>query len=325
MWKEIWRAPIPNKIKNFMWRLAKNILPTRSNLHKKGILLDLQCPLYHDEHESSHHLFLKCNLLKLSLFASHLGSHIPNDIELHDWILKWLTCQDPLGVQLFCTLLWKFWAARNVTVFKGVTLNPTVLANEAMAFVFEFNEANPRRNTRIVSTVPATQPLPMLFSIFVDAGCCVGGPTVWGLTIRNQMGEVVLSKCNKEDIDVGPLLAEALGVRWAVQVVIEQGINYVAIHSDAANVVNCINRKSSFATINMVVQDCRELMSSLSNVSILFISRDQNFDAHSLASLAKVVGNRTWIGVLSNSSFSFSVMHISANCNRTSCLTATIN
>lgn len=139
------------------------------------------------------------------------------------------------------------------------------------------------------------------------------------------MGEVVLSKCKKEDIDVGPLLAEALGVRWAVQVVIEQGINSVAIHSDAANVVNCINRKSSFATINMVVQDYRELMSSLSNVCILFISRDQNFDAHSLASLAKVVGNRTWIGVLSNSSFSFSVMHISANCNRTSCLTATIN
>lgn len=90
-----------------------------------------------------------------------------------------------MGVQLFCTLLWKFWAARNAAVFKGVTLNPTVLANEAMTFVFEFNEANPRRNTRIVSTVPATQPLPMLFSVFVDAGCCVGGPTVWGLTIRN--------------------------------------------------------------------------------------------------------------------------------------------
>lgn len=27
LWKEIWRAPIPNKIKNFIWRLAKNIFP----------------------------------------------------------------------------------------------------------------------------------------------------------------------------------------------------------------------------------------------------------------------------------------------------------
>ncbi|RHN71717.1 putative ribonuclease H-like domain, reverse transcriptase zinc-binding domain-containing protein [Medicago truncatula] len=302
-----------------MWRLAKNILPTRSNLHKKGILLDLQCPLCHDENESSHHLFLKCNLLKLSLFSSHLGSHIPNDIDLHDWILNWLTCQDPFGVQLFCTLLWKFWAGRNAAVFKGVPLNPTVLANETLSFVNEFNEANPRRNTRTVRIIPVIQPLPMLFSVFVDAGCCAGGPTVWGLTIRNQNGEVILSKCKKEDIDVGPLLAEALGVRWAVQVAIEQGINSVAIHSDAANVVNCINGKASFATINMVAQDCSVLLSSLSNACILFISRDQNSDAHNLASLAKVVGNRTWLGAVPNSFFPGSVMQNYANCNRFSC------
>lgn len=76
--------------------------------------------------------------------------------------------------------------------------------------------------------------------------------------------------------------------------------------------------------LSILAQDCRELTSSLLNVCILFISRDQNSDAHSLASLAKVVGNRTWIEVLHNNSFSFPIMHISANCNRTSCLTATI-
>jgi hypothetical protein len=59
VWKEIWRAPVPNKIKNFMWRLAKNILPTRANLYKKGISLDLQCPLCHQEVESTNHLFLQ--------------------------------------------------------------------------------------------------------------------------------------------------------------------------------------------------------------------------------------------------------------------------
>ncbi|GAU47330.1 hypothetical protein TSUD_291520 [Trifolium subterraneum] len=30
LWKEIWKAPLPNKIKNFMWRLARNILPTEA-------------------------------------------------------------------------------------------------------------------------------------------------------------------------------------------------------------------------------------------------------------------------------------------------------
>lgn len=108
LWKEIWCVPIPNKIKNFMRRLADNILPTRTNLQKKGVTLDLQCSLCHREDESAKHLFLNRDLFKMSLFASYLGSHIPGHIDLHAWLLKWFTCKDPLGVQFFCTLLWKF-------------------------------------------------------------------------------------------------------------------------------------------------------------------------------------------------------------------------
>lgn len=32
LWKQIWKVPLPNSIRNFLWRLAKNILPTRVNL-----------------------------------------------------------------------------------------------------------------------------------------------------------------------------------------------------------------------------------------------------------------------------------------------------
>jgi hypothetical protein len=141
-----------------MWRLAKNILPTRTNLHKKGITLDLHCPLCFREEESSNHLFLKCDIFKLTLFASHLGSHIPMNIDLHDWMLDWLLCQDPLGVQLFCVLLWKYWAGRNAAVFNGVQLDPTRLALDAMSFVHDFNEANsPKIRRATMAQVPIQQ------------------------------------------------------------------------------------------------------------------------------------------------------------------------
>lgn len=42
---KIWRATIPNKVKNFTWRATKNIMPTRANLEKKGVVLDTSCPL----------------------------------------------------------------------------------------------------------------------------------------------------------------------------------------------------------------------------------------------------------------------------------------
>ncbi|MCI95757.1 isoflavone-7-O-methyltransferase, partial [Trifolium medium] len=50
----------------------------------------------------------------------------------------------------------------------------------------------------------------------------------------NQMGNVVLSACRKEFIDVEPILAEALGVRWYLQKAIEANMKDIVIASDAA-------------------------------------------------------------------------------------------
>jgi hypothetical protein len=87
-------------------------------------------------------------------------------------------------------------------------------------------------------------------------------------------------------------MAEALGVRWAIQYAIDQGINSVSINCDAANVVHCVNKRSTFASIYLT-QDCRDMMDRFENVSILFVSRLPNVDDHNLASLAKIVVNRS--------------------------------
>lgn len=67
LWKEIWRAKIPNTVKKFIWCLSQHILPTRANLSK--ILLYQTCPLFHIAPETYSHLFLECNLIHASLFV----------------------------------------------------------------------------------------------------------------------------------------------------------------------------------------------------------------------------------------------------------------
>jgi ribonuclease HI len=263
--------------------------------------------------------------MKLTLFASHLGSHVPLNIDLHDWILKWLTCQDDLGSQLFCTILWKFWTARNNVVFNGIRLDPTRLVEEAMSFVQDFNAANPTRRGRI--TISPTINLPAaprpMFSIFVDAGCCALGPTTWGLVIKNHDCISVFHACKRDDIAVEPAMAEALGIRWAIQLARDQGLNSFSIFSDAANVVDCIYNKAKIAAIEIVVQDCRELLSGMSNVSVLFVKRSLNVEAHNMASLAKEVGNRSWNGVAPIlSSFPNYAGCYTAPCNSNSCVPA---
>jgi ribonuclease HI len=97
-----------------------------------------------------------------------------------------------------------------------------------------------------------------------------------------------------DNIAVDRFMAEALGICWAIQFVRDQGLQSVSIFSDAANVVDCIASKVKLAAIEMVFHDCRELLSCLPNVSVLFVSRDQNVDAHNLAATNdSVVSNYT--------------------------------
>jgi len=127
-----------------MWRLAKNILPTRYNLQRKCIVLNTFFPSCHSETETEtvEHLFMKCNLSKLALFASHLGSHTPINMDLNCWMSEWLSCADKEGSQLFCTILWKLWFARNLAIFNGAITDPVKLAQTAVQFT---QEAMPKK------------------------------------------------------------------------------------------------------------------------------------------------------------------------------------
>lgn len=68
MWKKLWRTLIQEKIKNFMWRLLMNILPTRQNLGKKGIIVDLSCPFCQSCTQNINHIFIECVFAKKEFF-----------------------------------------------------------------------------------------------------------------------------------------------------------------------------------------------------------------------------------------------------------------
>ncbi|KAJ9180922.1 hypothetical protein P3X46_009107 [Hevea brasiliensis] len=39
-WNKLWRLHVPLKVKNFLWRVCRNILPTKQCLLSKGVVLD---------------------------------------------------------------------------------------------------------------------------------------------------------------------------------------------------------------------------------------------------------------------------------------------
>lgn len=65
-----------------------------------------------------------------------------------------------------------------------------------------------------------------------------------------------MAACKREEVDLSPMLAEALGLRWCLSVAKYLCLNKVVVESNAAAVVDCINVKAIMAVFDPIIQDC---------------------------------------------------------------------
>ncbi|CAI8586119.1 unnamed protein product [Vicia faba] len=82
IWNHLWKLKVNPRVKNFMWRLFKDILPTKTNLLRKGTLNDGLCPLCNSELENNLHLFLRCDFIRKVFFSIPLEIRIPTSVVL---------------------------------------------------------------------------------------------------------------------------------------------------------------------------------------------------------------------------------------------------
>lgn len=125
LWKKLWKGNVHAWIHTFLWIFAKNLLPTKWNLSKKGLTIDTSCSLCHNECETRLHLFLSCPFAQVVWFSSFLGIHISANPDPCKWLEVWVDKQDCYSTQLVCTILWKIWKFRNDYVFSNAKVMPT--------------------------------------------------------------------------------------------------------------------------------------------------------------------------------------------------------
>jgi hypothetical protein len=64
-----------------------------------------------------------------------------------------------------------------------------------------------------------------------------------GCVFKNNSGDISKVVCKKETIVTDPCMAEALGVRWCLQLACDQGLQKLEIQTDALVVADCISAK----------------------------------------------------------------------------------
>jgi hypothetical protein len=64
LWKRVWHVMRPPVVRVFLWKACSNILPTKLNLHKRGIVEDSLCPICKQEGELVEHILWTCELAR---------------------------------------------------------------------------------------------------------------------------------------------------------------------------------------------------------------------------------------------------------------------
>jgi len=59
-WDLIWRLKVPPRVRNLIWRICRNCLPTRTRLCDKGVNCTVVCALCTVDEEDSVHLLFRC-------------------------------------------------------------------------------------------------------------------------------------------------------------------------------------------------------------------------------------------------------------------------
>lgn len=59
-WSVLWKLRVPPKVKNFLWRLGRNCIPTRDVLIRRHLDVPSECPFCAQSDKTLLHLFAEC-------------------------------------------------------------------------------------------------------------------------------------------------------------------------------------------------------------------------------------------------------------------------
>ena len=72
IWKKLWSLPVPNRIKNFLWRASREAIPVKKNLVARKVLSEDICNHCQVATEDVHHALWDCHELSALWEANSL-------------------------------------------------------------------------------------------------------------------------------------------------------------------------------------------------------------------------------------------------------------
>ncbi|CAL1396794.1 unnamed protein product [Linum trigynum] len=204
VWKKMWNMNIAPKIKQFIWRFAREVLPTGDHISEKSQRHGDKCP-FCDLRETQIHLFGDCQwtsrIWRTSEVADCFNYQPVQDC--YGWFKQVMEKVDEETLESWSVMLWYLWKERNAQLFNGQKLAEEEIVIRAKYYLQDYkaNQAK-RREEPEVRVEKAWQP-PLLgeYKINTDAGFGQAGGVTLGVVIRGEQGKFTLAAAKRLEGD----------------------------------------------------------------------------------------------------------------------------
>lgn len=138
-WNDVWSIKVPPKIKNFVWRVCRNILPTKTKLFDRKITSSYSCTWCLNEPETVDHVLWHCE------FAQKVWNACPiafpsldvEGLSLMDFLATCLRELSSPEVEIVFATAWVLWSAHNEVVWDRKVVNVDDICSRAVGIALE--------------------------------------------------------------------------------------------------------------------------------------------------------------------------------------------
>ncbi|GAU17471.1 hypothetical protein TSUD_340140 [Trifolium subterraneum] len=294
-WHQIWRAKIPPKVKNLLWRIGRNVLPTRATLNSRSVQCLVHCAVCNDSAEDSIHILFLCprstECWQQAGLWNQIDAGLNTSNNIADILLFILQSLNKEQQEIFSVLLWSIWKRRNAKVWDNITESNTNVYERAQHLLTSWKQA---QQTRSYANTPQPiqqrtnweKPSQGRYKCNIDASFSSTHNKVGiGMCIRDDQGRYVAAKTEWLEPILDVEIGEAMGLFSAVKWVDELRLSDVDFEMDCKRVVDCLHSSRTYnSDLGDILRDCRVILATnLVNSHVKFIRRQANEVAHRLA------------------------------------------
>ena len=302
-WQRLWKSQVPSKIRLFLWRLARQSLPTGDVRCHRNMAETSACSICGAE-DSWRHSLINCSMARCvwALVDEGVTEHmcLSEEPSAKQWLFAMMETLSRDDFARMAVTTWAIWFARRKIIFDDELQSPlsthlfveSYLRDLSISSSHSPSAAAPRQaHPRWI--------LPLLgcAKINTDATTAKQGAGGAVAAVRRDAKGVFLGASTLTIDGISdPTVLEAMACREALALAQDLHLQRITVASDCISVINAMSQPFA-GNYSMILEEIRATGRSFTEATFRHENRASNSEAHRLArsAVSSSVGRQVWL------------------------------